>query len=140
MLNRVVLTGRMVADPELKYTGSGIAVSNFSIAVNRTFKNQQGERETDFINIVAWRKTAELVGQYSGKGKLVGVDGRLQVRHYQTDDGQKRTVYEVVAESIQFLEFKSRDGGGGSSPAPTVPEEAPPEQGASNQTADDLPF
>jgi len=143
-MNHVVLIGRLTRDPEVKYTNSGVAVANFSLAVDRRFKNAQGERETDFINLVAWRKTAELVGKYLTKGRQVAVHGSLQMRKYQTQQGENRTVYEVIAEDVQFL-----DGRGGSSAAPmeTPPlpgdDEAPPafdsgEPG--DEKDDDLPF
>lgn len=112
MLNRVVLIGRLTADPELRYTNSGVAVTRFSIAVNRNYTNQQGEREVDFINIVAWRGTAETCANYLKKGRLVGVDGRLQISVYENQEGRKVRNAEVVAESVQFLESnRSREGG-----------------------------
>jgi len=105
-MNRVVLIGRLTADPELRFTQNGIAVARFTLAVDRLFSNQQGERETDFIDIVVWRKQAENCGQYLKKGYLAAVDGRLQVRSYTTAEGQKRRVWEVVAENVRFLERK----------------------------------
>lgn len=108
MLNRVVLVGRLTRDPDLRYTPSGVAVSNFNIAVNRPFKNKEtGESEADFINGVAWRAQAENLANYMKKGSQIGVDGKLQTRTYEQDG---RTVYvtEVVAESIQFLESKGK--------------------------------
>jgi single-strand DNA-binding protein len=107
MINRVVLIGRLTKEPELRYTPNGIPVSTFTLAVNRTFTNQQGERETDFVNCVAWRKQAENVANYLKKGSLVGVDGRLQTRNYEAQSGRRVYVTEVVAESVQFLEPKS---------------------------------
>jgi len=104
MLNNVVLIGRLTKDPELKQTGSGQAYTNFTLAVNRTFKNANGETEADFINIVAWRKTAELVCNYLGKGRLVAVNGRIQTRNYENAEGQRIYVTEVVAESVTFLD------------------------------------
>lgn len=106
MMNRVLLVGRLTKDPELKYTPSGVAVATFTLAVNRTFTNQQGEREADFINCVVWRKPAENVANYCKKGAQVGVDGRLQTRSYEGQDGKRVYVTEVVAESVQFLESK----------------------------------
>jgi single-strand DNA-binding protein len=106
MLNRVVLVGRLTKDPELKYTPNGVAVCNFTLAVNRPFKNGQGEQEADFINIVVWRKPAENAAQYLKKGSLAGVDGRLQTRSYENQQGQRVYVIEVMAESVQFLEPK----------------------------------
>jgi single-strand DNA-binding protein len=105
MLNRVILIGRLTRDPELRYTPNGIAVASFGIAVERPFTNQQGEREVDFINIVVWRKQAENCANHLGKGRLVAIEGRLQVRSYENAEGQKRTVSEVVADSVQFLDW-----------------------------------
>jgi single-strand DNA-binding protein len=107
-VNRVVLVGRLAQDPELRYTQTGIAVAKFTIAVNRPFLNQQGEREADFIDIVVWRNQAENCAQYLSKGRLAGVDGRLQIRSYQTADGQRRRVAEVVADRVKFLD-RGRD-------------------------------
>jgi len=110
MMNRVILVGRLTKDPELRYTPSGAAVATFTLAVNRTFTNQQGEREADFINCVVWRRQAENAANFLKKGSLAGVDGRLQSRSYEGQDGRRVYVTEVVAESVQFLEPKS--GGG----------------------------
>jgi len=104
MLNRVILIGRLVADPELRYTPSGVPVANCRIAVDRPFKNAAGERETDFINIVAWRQRAEFAANYLGKGRLVAIDGRLQIRQWTTQDGQRRSTAEVVADDVQGLD------------------------------------
>lgn len=112
MLNRVVLVGRLTKDPELKYTPNGVAVANFTLAVNRPFSNQQGDREADFINCVVWRKPAENVANYLKKGSLAGVDGRLQTRSYENNQGQRVYVTEVMAESVQFLEPKNANAGG----------------------------
>ncbi len=103
MLNKIILIGRLTHDPELRYTASGIPVGHFSLAVDRPpFTNQQGERETDFIDIVVWRKLAEVCTNNLGKGRLVAVEGRLQIRSYETQDGQRRRVAEVVAENVRF--------------------------------------
>lgn len=121
MLNVVVLIGRVATDPELKYTPSGIAVTSFRIAVNRGFKKEGAEQETDFIDVVAWRKTAEFVSSYLNKGRLVAVQGRLQIRTWVTDDGGKRSKAEVVADQVRGLDKpKSADGGstGGYTPEP----------------------
>ncbi len=107
MINRVVLVGRLTRDPELRYTPNGVAVANFTLAVNRTFLNRQGEREADFINCVVWQKQAENVANYLKKGSLAGVDGRIQTRSYDNSEGRRVYVTEVVAESVQFLEPKS---------------------------------
>ncbi|RKD68099.1 single-strand binding protein [Sinobaca qinghaiensis] len=111
MINRVVLVGRLTRDPELRYTPNGVAVANFGIAVNRPFTNQQGEREADFLNCVTWRKQAENVANFLKKGSLAGVDGRLQSRSYDNQDGKRVYVVEVQAESVQFLEPKNAGGG-----------------------------
>ena len=115
MLNRVVLVGRLTRDPEMRYTPNGVATVKIGLAVNRSFTNAQGERETDFIDVVAWRKQAETVAQYLKKGRLIAVDGRLQTRTYEAQDGQKRKVYEVVADQVRFLDSAKdgqHDGGG----------------------------
>ena len=107
-LNRIVLIGRLTRDPEMKYTPQGIAVATMGIAVDRFTKNEQGEYETDFFNIVAWRRSAEFASNYLKKGRLVSVDGRLQARSWvEQATGQKRTAYEIVAESIQGLDKRS---------------------------------
>ena len=113
MLNRVVLVGRLTKDPELRYTPNGVAVAQFTLAVNRTFSNQQGDREADFINCVVWRRAAENVANFLKKGSLAGVDGRLQTRNYEGQDGRKVYITEVVADSVQFLEPKGANQGGG---------------------------
>jgi single-strand DNA-binding protein len=109
MLNRVVLVGRLTKDPDLRYTPSGVATASFTLAVNRTFTNQQGEREADFINCVVWRKAAENVANYLRKGSLAGVDGRIQTRSYEGQDGKRVYVTEVIAESVQFLDTRNND-------------------------------
>ena len=113
MLNRVVLVGRLTKDPELRYTPNGAAVATFTLAVNRTFTNQSGEREADFINCVTWRRQAQNVANFLKKGSLAGVDGRLQTRNYENQQGQRVFVTEVQAESVQFLEPKSGGAGSG---------------------------
>ena len=106
-MNKVVLIGRLTRDPELRYTGSNIPVATFSLAVNRNFSNQQGEREADFINIVVWRKQAENVKNYLTQGSQVAVDGRLQTRSYDDQNGNKRYITEVVADNVEFLGSKN---------------------------------
>lgn len=133
-MNHIVLIGRLTRDPELRYTPNGVAVTNFDLAVDRPVVNQQGERETDFIRIVAWQKQAELCANYLKKGRLVAVEGRLQIRNYETQDGQKRRTAEVVAGFVQFLD-KTQEGGSAK----------PAESGHSNDdlegiNLDDLPF
>jgi len=106
-MNKVVLIGRLTRDPELRYTGSNIPVATFTLAVNRPFSNQQGEREADFINIVVWRKQAENVKNYLTQGSQAAVEGRLQTRSYDDQNGQKRYVTEVVADNVEFLGSKN---------------------------------
>jgi single-strand DNA-binding protein len=107
-MNRVELVGRLTAKPELRYTNSQLPFARFSVAVNRTFSNSQGQREADFINIVVWRKQAENVCNYLDKGSLVSIEGRIQTGSYDDKDGNKRYTMEVVADSVQFLESKSQ--------------------------------
>ena len=105
MFNLVVLTGRLTADPELKTTQNGVSVTSFSLAVNRNYKSGE-EQETDFINIVAWRQTAELITKFFKKGSMIGIEGSIQTRKYKDKDGNNRTVFEVIANNIQFVESK----------------------------------
>ncbi|MDD6223612.1 MAG: single-stranded DNA-binding protein [bacterium] len=118
-MNKVFLIGRLTRDPELRYTSSNIASATFSLAVNRNFTNQNGEREADFINIVVWRKQAENVKNYLTKGSQVAIDGRIQTRSYDGQDGQKRYVTEVVADNVQFLDSKSSASSSQSSENPS---------------------
>lgn len=106
MLNRVILIGRLTHDPELRYTNSGVAVTKFSLAVGRNYANQQGERETDFFNIVTWRGLAENCAKFIRKGSLVGLEGRLQVRKYENQEGRTIRVTEVIADEVRFLDSK----------------------------------
>ncbi|MCK4777020.1 MAG: single-stranded DNA-binding protein [Actinomycetia bacterium] len=106
-INKVILIGRLTKDPELKYTPDGIPVATLRIAVNR-LQNRDGVREADFFNIVVWRKLAEICSEYLKKGKLIGVDGRLRMRNWTTNEGQQRSTIEVVAQNIQFLERMSK--------------------------------
>ena len=108
MFNLVVLTGRLTADPELKTTPNGISVCTFGIAVDRAYKNGE-EKQTDFINIVAWRKTAEFISKYFKKGNVIGIEGSIQTRKFQDKDGNNRTAFEVVANNVQFVESKKSD-------------------------------
>lgn len=107
-MNRAMLVGRLTAKPELRYTSSNLPFARFSVAVNRTYSNAQGERETDFINVVVWRKQAENVCNFLNKGSLVSVEGRIQTGSYDDKDGNKRYTMEVVADSVQFLESKAQ--------------------------------
>lgn len=141
MFNLVVLTGRLTADPELKYTPNNIPVTSFSIAVSRRYKAGE-ETQADFINIVAWRQTAEFVTKYFSKGSMIGIEGSIQTRKYTDKEGKNRTAFEVVANNVQFVESK-RDG------AASATNEAPVSfSNASNNefveidngSDDDLPF
>jgi len=128
MLNVVVLMGRMVADPELKYTPSGVAVCSFRIAVDRWAKSETGEKQADFIDVVAWRHSAEFAANYLGKGRVVAVHGRLQTRSWVQQDGQKRFKMEVVADSVQGGFDRPREGQGPAAAAqPAEGEYVPPE-------------
>jgi len=137
MLNRIILIGRLTKDPELRFTPTNnTAVANFTLAVDRSRKNAQGEKETDFINIVVWGKMGELSAQYLTKGKQAAVDGRLQIRSYTDKEGNKRSITEVVAENVQFLTPKD-SGSSGYAPA----NDDPAGFQSSNQiNDDDVPF
>lgn len=116
MINNVVLVGRMTRDAELRYTPSNQAVATFTLAVNRNFKNQNGEREADFINCVIWRQQAENLANWAKKGTLVGVTGRIQTRNYENQQGQRVYITEVVADNFQILESRAtREGQSGGS-------------------------
>ena len=130
MLNRIILIGRLANDPELKYTPSGIAVANFVLAVNR-MPNAQGEREADFIPIVVWRQSAEFAANYLTKGRLVAVDGRLQIRSWVAQDGTRRKSAEVVADNLKSLDRPKE-----TSPAPAIGEEPSPADGGPAPAAD----
>lgn len=106
MLNKILLMGRLVRDPELRHTGSGTAVASFTLAVDRDYKTQNGKKETDFIDIVAWRSTAEFVSKYFIKGRMAVVEGRLQIRDWTDKDGGRRRSAEVVADNIYFGDSK----------------------------------
>lgn len=108
-MNRAVLVGRLTRDPDLRYTPNGVAVANFNLAVNRPFKDQNGESQADFINCVAWRKQAENLANFMKKGSQIGIDGRIQTRSYEDKDGKTVYVTEVVADSIQFLDSRKSE-------------------------------
>lgn len=112
MLNRVILIGRLTKDPELRYTPSGVAVSQFTLAVDRAFSGNKEEREADFIPIVTWRQLAETCANYLRKGRLAAVEGRIQVRNYENNEGRRVYVTEVIADNVRFLESANRDSGG----------------------------
>ena len=133
MLNKIFLLGRLTRDPELRRTGSGLAVASFSLAVDRDFKSQSGEKETDFIDIVAWRNTAEFVSKYFTKGRMAVVEGRLQIRDWTDKEGNKRRSSEVVADSIYFGDSKKDTG---------MPAQSYSNNGSFSEVEDDgeLPF
>lgn len=154
MLNRVVLIGRLTKDPELKYTPAGVAVTQFTLACDRQFKTEGGEREADFIPIVVWRQQAEAAANYLRKGRLTAVEGRIQVRNYENNEGRRVYVTEVVADNVRFLESGNREGsqesqngsgritsgtrsssGNGSKPDPFADDDRP-----IDISDDDLPF
>ncbi len=138
-MNKVFLIGRLTRDPELRYTSGNVPVATFSIAVNRTFANANGEREADFFNIVVWRKQAENVSQFVKKGSQVAIDGRLQSRSYDDANGQKRYVTEVVADNVQFLDSKKDSESMASSNAGPTPYDFPEESAPTNDVKAD-PF
>jgi single-strand DNA-binding protein len=113
LLNRVILIGRLTRDPELRYTPTGVAVTQFTLAVDRPFSNNQNEREADFIPVVTWRQLAETCANYLRKGRLAAVEGRIQVRNYDNNEGKKVYVTEVIADNVRFLESANRGEGGG---------------------------
>ena len=145
MINRTVLVGRLTKDPELKYTPSGVPMARFTLAVNRPFSNQQGEKEADFINCIAWRKQAENLSNFMKKGNMVGIEGRIQTGSFEGQDGKRVFTTDVIADSIQFLE--ARGGGNGSQNTQgqqnyTRTDEAPfaNSKGPIEVDSDDLPF
>lgn len=109
MINKCILIGRMTKDPELRRTAQGEAVTSFTLAVNRNFTSKDGQQQADFINCIVWRKLAENVERYCSKGSLVGVEGRIQTRNYENNQGQRIYVTEIVADSVQFLETKKAE-------------------------------
>ena len=137
MFNLVVLTGRLTSNVELKTTPSGVSVCSFTIAVDRKYK-QGEEKQTDFINIVAWRSTAEFVSKYFNKGSMIGIEGAIQTRKYQDKDGNKRTAFEVVANNAQFVESKKSEGTAENDPLPQFAEHLAGFEELSGD--DDFPF
>ena len=125
MLNHIILMGRLTRDPEFRHTGNGTAVASFTLAVDRDYKSQDGDRETDFVDIVAWRSSAEFVSKYFTKGRMAVVSGRLQIRNWTDNDGNKRRSAEVVADNVYFGDSKRESAGS----------YAPPEAGAVPATA-----
>lgn len=135
MINKAILIGRLTRDPDLRYTQSGIATCNFTLAVNRSFANQQGERDADFIPVVTWRNLAENCNKYLRKGRLVAVSGRIQTRTYEDNNGQRRYVTEVVADEVQFLEWGDKQN-----TVPTAQQDTAAPEGFAPVDDDDLPF
>jgi single-strand DNA-binding protein len=115
-MNKVVLIGNLVRDPEVRATQSGISVCNFTVAVNRRFKKENGEQETDFLNVIAWRQLAELCGKYLAKGRKVAVTGSIQTRQYEAKDGSKRTAWDIVADEVEFLSPQNQQSSTQSAP------------------------
>lgn len=141
MFNKIILIGRLTADPELRYTPSGAAVAKFTLAVDRGRKNQQGEKETDFIDIVTWQKLAETCANYLKKGRMVVVDGRLQIRSYEDNQGIRRKAAEVVADNVRFLDSgKVGQQGQQSQGAPAVSGGNGDFMSEISYNNDDLPF
>lgn len=128
MLNRFVAAGRLTRDPEMKYTPSGVAVVNFSIAVDRNYKNSSGDRGTDFFNCVAWRKTAETVSNTLTKGRLITIEGRIENRSYEAQDGTKRNITEVIVDSFNYMDSTKEKN------------HTPSREEDSYELPDDLPF
>lgn len=116
MYNKIILIGRLTADPEQRFTSSGVATTKFTLAVNRSFNNRQGERETDFIDVVTWRGLAETCSNYLKKGYMVAVDGRLQIRSYEDNQGIRRKAAEVIADTVRFLDRGRESGQGAAKP------------------------
>ncbi|AKS69783.1 single-stranded DNA-binding protein [Staphylococcus schleiferi] len=140
MLNRVVLVGRLTKDPELRTTQSGVEVATFTLAVNRNFKSKNGEQQADFINCIVFRKQAENVNNYLNKGSLAGVDGRLQSRSYENQEGRRVFVTEVVCDSVQFLEPKSNNQSQQQGQAPARDNPFANANGPIDIDDEDLPF
>ncbi len=130
MLNRVILIGRLTRDPELRYTTNGVAQAAFNLAVDRDFTNEQGEREADFINCVAWRKLAEIVSNNLSKGRLIAVEGKMRVRSYEAKEGGRRWITEVNADAVKFLDKKQE----------RVESEREPEYGEDGNELEEVPF
>ena len=139
MMNRVILVGRITKDPELKKTAQDIAVVNFTIAVNRNYTDQQGEKQADFISCVVWRKQAENVAKYVSKGMLLGVEGRIQTRQYESETGMKY-ITEVLCDSVQFLENKSSNQSFEDQPSTKSQSDEFYETSKKLAAEDDLPF
>lgn len=150
MLNRVILMGRLTADPEHKQTPNGVSVTSFSVAVDRNFADKDGKRNADFINIVAWRQTADFICKYFSKGRMIAIEGSIQTRNYEDKQGNKRTAFEVVADQVYFADSKTgNDKPAASTNFPTPESFNEPQKGSSFSVGDfeeidtddsDLPF
>lgn len=140
MINRVVLVGRLTKDVDLKYTPSGVAMARFTLAVNRTFTNQQGEKEADFINCLVWRKQAENAANYLSKGSLAGVEGRIQTGSYEGQDGKRVYTTDVVADSVQFLEPKNGQATQNNAPTSQPQQNYQPSNQSNYTKVDEDPF
>lgn len=125
-MNKVIITGRITKDPEVKKTQSNLSVCSFTLAVDRRFKDSNGNKQTDFISCTAWRQVADLIGQYFSKGSKIGVIGSLQTRSYEDQNGQKRNVTEVIVEELEFMETKAKHETEEVRPIPPMPEEDVP--------------
>ncbi len=144
-MNKVFLIGNLTRDPELTETGGGVSVCHFAIAVNRSYTSQDGERQTDFFNITAWRGLADTVARYVKKGSKVAVSGSIQIRNYEDNQGQRRTAVDVIAQDVEFLTAKNSDNGGDfyDAPAPSPAASAPAKRKPVLETFDDdsdIPF
>lgn len=142
MLNKAIIMGRMTRDPEIRKTQSGVSVCSFSVAVDRDVVDKNtNQRETDFINVTAWRGAADIVGKYLSKGSWVVVEGRIQVRNYTDKDNNKRTATEIIANNVYFGSSKKSDGNSSSMPpAPTSNDTSPAQISNVEDSEDDLPF
>ncbi|MCE5471871.1 single-stranded DNA-binding protein [Staphylococcus pseudintermedius] len=143
MINRVVLVGQLTKDPEFRTTQSGVEVATFTLAVNRNYKNKNGEQQADFINCIVFRKQAENVNNYLNKGNLAGVDGRLQSRSYENQEGRRIFVTEVICDSVQFLESKNNNQSNNQQQRGQAPAQDNPFTNANNPIDiddEDLPF
>lgn len=138
MLNRVILIGRLTKDPELRYTPSGVATTQFTLAVDRPFTKQGGDREADFIPVVTWRQLAETCANYLRKGRLTAVEGRMQVRSYENNEGKRVYITEVIADNVRFLESNRQESGQGESRSSK--EDPFSDQGTPIDIDEDLPF
>lgn len=141
MINRIIIIGRLTKDPELRHTQNGMATASFTLAVDRPFTNRDGDRDTDFIRVVTWRRLAENCANYLERGRLAGVDGRLQIRSFDNKEGQRVTIAEVVADNVRFLESrKSRTSNEPKKPNAEDIYGDPFDEDAVDISSDDLPF